>query len=236
MFMDMIIDNAFFYLLQLSDPLLPIGGFTQSFGLETYVQKGLVHDVLSAQKYLQSYLLNNFLYNDLLAVKLAWEYTGAANFLDRICHLETIISAAKLPQELRTASIRLGKRFLIIIESVLEEQHLFMAYRKMVKSGHCAGHYSVIFGLAAKLLEIDKILLLPAVTYNTAAQIVNNCVKLVPISQKDGQKLLFAAQTQFKRIIDKVETLDEGSLGVSGAGFDLRSMQHERLYTRLYIS
>jgi len=31
----------FFYLLQISDPLFPIGGFTQSYGLETYVQKGL---------------------------------------------------------------------------------------------------------------------------------------------------------------------------------------------------
>ena len=39
-----------------------------------------------------------------------------------------------------------------------------------------------------------------------------------------------------RRIIDKVVTLNEDSLGISFAGFGLRSMQHERLYTRLYIS
>ncbi len=227
--------DPLFSLFQISDPLLPIGGFTQSFGLETYVQKGIVHDACSAKKYLESYLLNNFLYNDLLAVKLAWEYTGEAN-LAGISNLENIISAAKAPREIRTAGTKLGKRFLIVVESVLKDYPFFNAYLQRVISGQCAGHYSVIYGLAAKLLKIDKTLALSAATYGTAAQIVNNSVKLVPISQNDGQKILFGAQTIFQRIINKVETLTETSLGISFVGFDLRSMQHERLYTRLYIS
>lgn len=227
--------DPFFCLLQISDPMLPIGGFTQSFGLETYVQKGIVHDAGSARKYLESYLLNSFLYNDLLAVKLAWEYAGASN-LDGICNLEKIISAAKTPRELRTASMKLGARFLIIVEAVLKDHPFFNSYLQMVKSGQCAGNYSVSFGLATKLLDIDKTLALSAVSYSTASQIINNCAKLVPISQKDGQKILFGAQAVFQQIIDKVETLNESSLGISSVGFDLRSMQHERLYTRLYIS
>lgn len=224
-----------FCLLQISDPMLPIGGFTQSFGLETYVQKGIVHDAGSAKKYLESYLLNNFLYNDLLAVKLAWEYAGDSN-LDGICNLEKIISAAKTPRELRTASTKLGARFSIIVEPVLKDHPFFNSFLQMVKSGQGAGHYSVIYGLVTKLLDIDKTLALSAVSYNTASQIVNNCAKLVPISQKDGQKILFGAQAIFRQIIDKVKTLNESSLGISFVGFDLRSMQHERLYTRLYIS
>lgn len=227
--------HPFFCLLQISDPMLPIGGFTQSFGLETYVQKGIVHDAGSARQYLESYLLNNFLYNDLLAVKLAWEYAGDSD-LDGICHLEKIISAAKTPRELRTASTKLGARFSIIVESVLKDHPFFNSYQQRVKRGQGAGHYSVIYGLATKLLGIDKTLALSAVSYSTASQIVNNCAKLVPISQKDGQKILFGAQAIFQQIIDKVEKLNESSLGICSAGFDLRSMQHERLYTRLYIS
>jgi len=224
-----------FSLLQISDPLLPIGGFTQSFGLETYVQKGIVHDAGSAEKYLKSYLLNNFLYNDLLAVKLAWEYAADAN-LDGIGNLENIISAAKAPRELRTASIKLGARFSIIVESALRDHPFFNSYLQRVKNGQWDGHYSIIYGLATKLLNIDKTPALSAVTYGAASQIVNNCAKLVPISQKDGQKILFDAQVIFQQIIDKVETLTEGDLGICFVGFDLRSMQHERLYTRLYIS
>jgi urease accessory protein len=227
--------NPFFCLLQLSDPLLPIGSFTQSFGLETYVQKGIVHDAASARRYLESYLRNSFLHNDLLAVKLAWEYAGRAN-LDGIGGLEAIIGASKTPREIRAASAKLGARLLRIVEPVLKEHAFFKAYLQKVKSGQCAGHYSVVYGLAARLMEADKTLALSAACYNTAAQIVNNCAKLVPISQQAGQEILFGAHTVFRQVVEQAEALDESSLGISFAGFDLRSMQHERLYTRLYIS
>jgi len=227
--------GSLFYLLRISDPLLPIGGFTQSYGLETYVQKGIVHDAGSAQKYLSSYLQNNFLYNDLLAVRLAWEYTGAGD-LERVAALDKIINAAKTPREIRTAGIKLGARFAIIVESVLKDNPFFNSYRLRIKWDKCDGHYCVLYGLAARLLAIDKTPALSAFTYAAAAQIINNCAKLVPISQQDGQRILFGAQGLFQELISTVETLTEDDLGVSCTGFDLRSMQHERLYTRLYIS
>lgn len=224
-----------FCLLQISDPLFPIGGYTQSFGLETYVQKGIVHDADSSGKYLESYLLNTFLYNDLLAVRLAWEYAAAEN-LEAICRLDKLLCAAKTPRELRTAGIKLGTRFTKIVETVLGSNPLFASFIREVQNGKCSGNYSVMFGLSARLLEIEKMAALSAVVYSTASSIVNNCAKLVPISQKDGQNILFGSQVVFKRLIDRVEALNEESIGACCFGFDLRAMQHERLYTRLYIS
>ncbi len=227
--------GSLFYLLQISDPLLPIGGFTQSYGLETYVQKGIVHNAGSAQEYLSGYLRNNFLYNDLLAVRLAWEYTGAGD-LERVAALDKTIGAAKTPREIRTAGIKLGARFAIIVDTVLKDNPFFNSFRKKIKDEGCDGHYCVLYGLATKLLAIDKTPALSAFTYAAAAQIINNCAKLVPISQQDGQRILFNAQGLFQELLSTVETLTEDDLGVSCTGFDLRSMQHERLYTRLYIS
>ena len=34
-----------FYLLQVNDALFPIGGYSHSQGLETYIQRGIVHNV-----------------------------------------------------------------------------------------------------------------------------------------------------------------------------------------------
>lgn len=39
-------------LLQINDALFPIGSYTQSYGLETYVQRGIVHDPESTLSYL----------------------------------------------------------------------------------------------------------------------------------------------------------------------------------------
>jgi len=45
-------NSALLSLLQLSDPTLPIGGYSHSAGLETYVQSGIVHDVKSAKSFI----------------------------------------------------------------------------------------------------------------------------------------------------------------------------------------
>ena len=225
----------FFHLLQISDPLFPIGGFTQSYGLETYVQKGIVHDWESAEKYLESYLLNSFLYNDLLAVRLAWEYTDNED-LEKVLELDGIISASKAPRELRTASEKLGKRFLKILKFALGGNKAFNDMYEKVERGDTDGCYPVMYGFVTRLLYIGKAEALAAVSYGSASTIINNCAKLVPISQSDGQKILFNAHGIFRKILEKVEGLKEEHLGSCCFGFDLRSMQHERLYTRLYIS
>ena len=44
-------NSSLLSLLHLSDPALPIGGFSHSAGLETYVQKELLHDNESAKEF-----------------------------------------------------------------------------------------------------------------------------------------------------------------------------------------
>ena len=43
--------DKLFYLLQVNDALFPVGGYSHSQGLETYIQKGIVHDEKSAKEY-----------------------------------------------------------------------------------------------------------------------------------------------------------------------------------------
>lgn len=222
-------------LLHLCDPLLPIGGFTHSYGLETYVQKELVNSSQAAEEYLESYLKNNFLYNELLAARLAWEYTEAGD-LNGIIELNNILCASKAPKELRSASVKLGLRFIKIIEKLLSENDFYKKYSEALKEDLCENNYCVVFGMAAKLFSIDKEETLCAVTYGTASTIINNCAKLIPISQMDGQKILFGSSSTMEEIITEVKKLGPEDVGMCCVGFDIRSMQHERLYTRIYIS
>ena len=69
-------DFSFFELLQLNDATFPIGSYTFSWGLETFVQQGIIHDSKSAEAFIGSELSGSFLYSDLLAVRLAWEASG----------------------------------------------------------------------------------------------------------------------------------------------------------------
>lgn len=227
--------KAYLYLLHISDPMLPIGGFTHSNGLETYVQKELVNSPAATRNYLESYLKNNFLYNDLLAARLAWEDSRNED-LCSIIELNEILCASKAPKELRNASNKLGLRLLKILEDELDHNLLFKNFIQSVKDGTCDSNYCVVYGVAANLLGINLDEAMCALTYNTASTVINNCAKLIPISQMVGQKLLFEMQEQFEEIINAALELTIDDLGLSSTGFDIRSMQHERLYTRIYIS
>ena len=65
--------NHHFLLLQINDSLFPIGGYSHSYGLETYIQKGIVQDLETAEEYIRKRLSYNFLYTDLLAARLAYD-------------------------------------------------------------------------------------------------------------------------------------------------------------------
>ena len=99
-----------FLLLQINDALFPIGGYSHSYGLETYIQKGIVWDADTAEKYIRQNIRTNLLYNELLLIRLAWEYASEDN-LEAILELEEIAEASRSQKEIREASRKLGSRF-----------------------------------------------------------------------------------------------------------------------------
>lgn len=75
---------------------------------------------------------------------------------------------------------------------------------------------------------------LAAFTYSQVSARVTTCVKLVPLSQSEGQRILYSLMKNFSDIVAKCFTLSENDLCRSSPGLDLRAMQHEYLYSRLY--
>ena len=62
-----------FYLLQVNDALFPIGGYSHSQGLETYIQRGIVRDIDTAREYILHKIKWNLAYTELLSARLAYE-------------------------------------------------------------------------------------------------------------------------------------------------------------------
>lgn len=221
-------------LLQLSDPALPVGGFSHSAGLETYVQSGMVNDAASASAFITGMLSQNIHYTDAALVSMAYDAITDKQFTG-IQQLDDLCTAVKLPKEMRQASQKLGIRLIKIFQPLCNNEWL-NRYATAIKAKQLHGHYCLAFGIIAHALQIEKTAALTGFYYNAAAGFVTNCVKLIPLSQQVGQQLLFSLQPLITALVQKNQHPDIEMTGLCCTGFDLRSMQHEQLYSRLYMS
>lgn len=227
--------TAKFFLLQVNDALFPIGGYSHSYGLETYIQKEIVHDEDSAEEFIHKRLEYNFLYNEFLAVRLGWEYAVRGD-LTAISRLEEIMEAGKIPRETREASRKLGSRFIKTLSAleIPRENRVFEEYREARKGKSV--HHAVAYGVFCGAAGITREEALEHFLYAQTSAMVTNCVKTIPLSQSSGQKLLSGCYPLLQKLTREVKELGEEWLGLSGPGFDLRCMQHEGLYSRIYMS
>lgn len=221
-------------ILHITDPTLPIGGFSHSNGLETYVQQNLVKDVSTTQDFVGSMLRNNYRFNDGLAVRLAYEYTMENN-RDEILKLDFESHAVKAPFEVRDGSQKLGTRLIKIYSKLLNDPFLNEMNAHIVEN-RMHGHYAVIYGVITALLQIDKEKATCAFLYNAAVAMVTNAVKLVPLGQTDGQRIIYNVQGLIEAETLAIMKLDREMHGVCNTALDIKCMQHEKLYSRLYMS
>lgn len=227
-------NNALLSLLHLTDPTLPIGGFSHSAGLETYVQQGLVKDKASAKEFVVQMLSQNLRYTDAAFVALAYD-EASKNEIEKILFLDDECTAVKLPKEIRQASNKLGLRLMKIFQP-LNKSELINDYATAIKEQKTVGHYCIAFALFAHALNISKQEALSGFYYNAAVGFVTNAVKLVPLSQQSGQEILFSIHGLIDELVQQTLEPDEDLIGLCCTGFDIKSMQHERLYSRLYMS
>ena len=176
-------------------------------------------------------LVNNLLYNDLLLVKLAYE-AAVIGDINTLQSLDELTSAMKPAREIREASTKLGSRFIKTVHSMqlTVSQSIYTAYCQLVTDQICAGHFAMIYGVLCAVLEIDYSAAISHYAYAQVSAIVNNAVKLIP------QRVLYATHPVIEQTLQQLDLLTDVDLGRSAPAFELRSMQHERLYSRLYMS
>jgi urease accessory protein len=173
------------------------------------------------------------LYSGLLVAALAWDAAMRWDlaFLEE---LEELSAASKAPLELREASLKLGTRFTKTAAALLPPASVFDSYSKVRGKGNVS--HAPAYGVFCAAAGIHKEEALGAFLYAQVSAMVTCCVKTIPLSQTDGQSILGHCRGRFQGILAKCPALTQEDLFRSCPGLDIRSMEHEKLRSRLYMS
>lgn len=216
---------------QVCDSVFPVGAFALSNGLETYIQQERVQDGAGLSRYLCAYtaLLP---YNELGF----FVYAARAKCEAEILRLDALAAASRAPREVREGAKRECARFLKLLPALDVSGEGLSRYAAAVNSGECCGVYGVALGLFSAAVGAPLSAAAGLYGYSLLSAIVTNAVKLVPLGQGDGQRALAQALPGLEEAVERAKTVEESALGLCGAGFDIRAMQHETLRARLYMS
>lgn len=218
-------------MIQISDSLFPIGSFTLSNGLETFV----VQEKLTTTEQLEEYL-DNYIkllpYNNLGIMMLAYKQAGDK---EGIRELDALSMAIKVPREVREGTAKLCRRFLKLW-SAIRKYPLLCWYQEEIEQKTCLGDHAIAVGIYAKEIGLQPEEAAAVYVYNLITAIVTNAVKTVPLSQIDGQRVLNESLEKVNACVELAKKVTLDDLGISGTWMDISAMNHETLYSRLYMS
>ncbi|MGF9661132.1 urease accessory protein UreF [Arthrobacter crystallopoietes] len=218
-------------LLQLADSALPTGAFSHSFGLETFLERGLVRDEESFRIWLTQFIHTQLTYSDGLAIRLVLEAASTAELRE----LDTMLTAQALPRQVREAGVKMGARMLQIASVILDSAEIEQ-YRADVAAGVCSGHPALAFAVAGRGLQVPLPELVGTYLFSTATSLTQNAIRGIPIGQDAGQRVLRRIHPDIASATARIAKLDRSDFGATAPGLEIAQMRHERQRARMFMS
>lgn len=226
-------------MLQISDSMFPIGAFTLSDGLETFVSDKRLNTIDDLAEYVDSFI-TVLTYNDLAGVLKAYQICekhckSSECFEKELVQLDNLLFVLKSPSEVREGSRKLCSRFIKLWNDLSEYESL-NKYSQLIAKKLAYGVHAVSVGSYAYDIGLGARVAASIYAYQKLSAVVTNAVKTVPLSQIKGQAVLSSALKRIPEAVDLAMDIKEDELGFGGSMFDIESMRHEQMYSRLYMS
>lgn len=218
--------NALLRLLQLSSPSLPVGAYAYSQGVESAVHNKIIYDEKTAFDWLNSVLMNGLSSNDLALIVHAYQFWQADD-LESIKRLSQLSLAIRETAEIKEEDRHLAKALLRLSEP------LELEYPAEVKSN---ASYPIVYAFFVQKWAVPLQDALLAFAWSWLENHIAAMIKLVPLGQTQGQKLLLAMDESLSVAVKKSQLVTFNRIGSSLPHLAILSSQHETQYSRLFRS
>ena len=221
-------DAALYRLTAWLSPSFPVGAFSYSSGIEWAVEAGDIADAATLRDWLVVMLVDGAGFCDGVLLAHAYHAGHAGTDLGPIAEL----AAALAPTSERfLETTAQGGAFV----DTARASWPCAALDRLSQCG-CPIAYPVAVGVAAAGHGIPLERALAAYLQALLANWTSAGIRLVPLGQTDGQRILAALESTVAATAERALAASLDGLGSSAFRADLASARHETQYTRLFRS
>lgn len=222
---------ALYKLMAWFSPAYPIGAFSYSSGIEWAVEAGDTTSAETLLDWLDVMLREGTGFCDGVFFAHAWRATSAAD--DAALTAVVELAAALSPSRERfLETTAQGRAFLDATQAAWPCE----AIDHLAARGDIPLPYPVVASVAAAGHAIPLAPALSAYLQALAANWVSAGVRLIPLGQSDGQRLIAALAPALAATAERALAAALDDVGSAAFRADLAAMRHESQYTRLFRS
>lgn len=213
------------HLLRLVSPGLPVGAFSYSRGLEAATHAGWVTDENAAGAWILGMLEHGVAPFD---GALFWRMMQALEAGDGHAFAEAdgLLAAGRESREMELEDRRMGEALLTLLDDL------------GVRSAqpHRPASYPGAFALAARHWDVPPMAALKGLLWSIVEAQVAAAIRLVPLGQTSGQRILIAAVPVVERSAALAASLPDSDIGNVCVAMAMGCAWHETQYSRLFRS
>jgi urease accessory protein len=222
--------NALPLLIWLS-PAFPVGSFAYSHGLEWAFEAGDVRDAKGTEHWIGDLLNCGGPWSDAVLLACAHRATAAKEY-DALREIAELASALAPSKERKLETMAQGAAFMGAVKAAWSNK----AFDKALATTSDEVAYPVAIGIATATHNIPLRQTLESYLLAVASNLVSAAVRLIPLGQTDGTKIVANLMPLAREIAERAAGATLDDVGGAAIRSDIASMKHETQYTRLFRS
>lgn len=212
-------------------PAFPVGSFAYSHGIEWAFEAGDVTDAKSTEAWISDLIECGGPWSD--SVLLAAAHRAASTMdPDTLKGISEFAAALALSRERKLETIAQGEAFMSAVNAAWTNEML----EKITGALGKEVAYPVAIGIASAAHEIPLRVTLESYLLAVVSNFVSAAVRLIPLGQTDGTKIVSRLAPRVREIASRAEKSTIEDVGGAAIRSDIASMKHETQYTRLFRS
>lgn len=215
-------ENTLVRLMTLFSPVFPIGSFAYSHGLEQAIHEDVVKTADELFDWLHDLFFFGSGHNDAILIAETWKRTKQDENLHPVIDIANAIPASKERD----------------METQLQGNAFCRAVRQMGFENITSKQlpYPVAIGFYTQKMGLQLAPVLNAFLHGFASNLVQAAIRLVPLGQSDGVRIMAKMEEVILALAKNNDSLTLDRLGSCCFMSDIMAMRHETLYSRIFRS